>query len=53
MAFGADAVYNRFGQMRDSGGPTYLTANRAMVCLNAFVRYRLTRARRAYGDWLK
>jgi 3-hydroxypropionyl-CoA synthetase (ADP-forming) len=54
VAFGAGAVYNRFGQILDSGGvPTYLTANRAMVCLNAFVRYRLTRAEREYGEWLK
>jgi len=54
VAFGAGAVYNRFGQMLDSGGvPTYLTAHRAMVCLNAFVRYRLTREEREYGAWLK
>jgi acyl-CoA synthetase (NDP forming) len=44
VAFGAGAVYNRFGQILDSGGvPTFLTANRAMICLNAFVHYRLTR----------
>jgi len=51
---GADAVYNRFGQVMDSGGvPTYLTAERAMVCLNAFVRYRLVRQRGLIGEWLR
>lgn len=40
----ADAVYNELGRTLDAGGvPTYLTANRAMVCLNAFIRHRLSR----------
>ncbi|MGD9333002.1 MAG: acetate--CoA ligase family protein [Desulfobacterales bacterium] len=53
VAFGAGAVYNRFGQILDSGGvPTFLTANRAMICLNAFVRYRLTRHRQYRDEWL-
>ena len=53
VAFGAGAVYNRFGQILDSGGvPTFLTANRAMICLNAFVHYRLTRHQQHRGEWL-
>ena len=40
----ADAVYNELGRTLDAGGvPTYLTANRAMVCLNAFINHRLAR----------
>jgi hypothetical protein len=42
---GADAIYNILGKTLDEGGvPTFLTANRAMFCLNAFVRYRLLRS---------
>ncbi len=53
VAFGAGAVYNRFGQILDSGGvPTFLTANRAMICLNAFVHYRLTRHQQHRDEWL-
>ena len=53
VAFGAGAVYNRFGQILDSGGvPTFLTANRAMICLNAFVHYRLTRHQQNRDEWL-
>jgi acyl-CoA synthetase (NDP forming) len=53
VAFGAGAVYNRFGQVLDTGGvPTFLTANRAMICLNAFVHYRLTRHARHRDAWL-
>jgi acyl-CoA synthetase (NDP forming) len=53
VAFGAGAVYNRFGQILDSGGvPTFLTANRAMICLNAFVHYRLTRHQQYRDAWL-
>lgn len=53
VAFGAGAVYNRFGQILDSGGvPTFLTANRAMICLNAFVHYRLTRHQQYRDEWL-
>ena len=51
---GADAVYNRFGQVIDSGGvPTYLTAERAMACLNAFVRYHLVKERGIISEWLR
>jgi acyl-CoA synthetase (NDP forming) len=51
---GADAVYNRFGQVMDSGGvPTYLTAERAMVCLNEFIRYRLIKEKRVISEWLR
>ena len=43
---GADAVYNRFGQVMDSGGvPTYLTAERAMTCTNSF--------RQVMAEWLR
>jgi 3-hydroxypropionyl-CoA synthetase (ADP-forming) len=51
---GADAVYNRFGQVMDSGGvPTYLTAERAMACLNAFIRYHLVKERGIISEWLR
>lgn len=51
---GSDAVYNRFGQVMDSGGvPTYLTAERAMVCLNEFIRYRLITEKRVISEWLR
>ena len=51
---GADAAYNRFGQILDSGGiPSYLTADQAMLCLNQFIRYHLSRATRAYDEWLR
>lgn len=50
----ADAVYNKLGKTLDTGGvPTYLTANRAMTCLNAFIRYRLLRDGAPYSEWLK
>ena len=51
---GADALYNRLGKTLDAGGvPTFLTADRAMFCLNAFIRYRLLRRTGVYGEWLK
>ena len=51
---GADAVYNRFGQVMDSGAvPTYLTAERAMVCLNEFIRYRLVKEKNLRAEWLR
>jgi 3-hydroxypropionyl-CoA synthetase (ADP-forming) len=51
---GADAVYNRFGQVMDTGGvPTYLTAERAMTCLNAFIRYHLVKERGIISEWLR
>jgi len=54
VASGADAVYNKFGQILDSGGvPTFLTAKRAMVCLNAFIRYHQTQKEKIFSEWLK
>ncbi|MGQ9617066.1 MAG: acetate--CoA ligase family protein [Spirochaetota bacterium] len=51
---GADAAYNKFGQLMDSGGvPTFLTAERAMVCLNEFIRYKLIREKNVFSEWLK
>ena len=51
---GADAVYNEMGRTFDAGGvPTFLTANRAMLCLNAFVHYRLMRQTCRFSDWLR
>lgn len=50
----ADALYNTFGKTLDMGGvPTFLTANRAMFCLNAFVRYRLLQKSGVRSEWLK
>ena len=50
----ADALYNALGKTLDMGGvPTFLTANRAMFCLNAFVRYRLLIKGGARSEWLK
>jgi 3-hydroxypropionyl-CoA synthetase (ADP-forming) len=51
---GADAVYNNLGKTLDRGGvPTFLTADRAMFCLNAFVRYRMLKQTGNKSDWLK
>jgi len=51
---GADAVYNNLGKTLDSGGvPTFLTADRAMFCLNAFIRYRMLKQTGNKGEWLK
>lgn len=51
---GTDAAYNKFGQLMDSGGvPTFLTAERAMVCLNEFIRYKLIREKNVFSEWLK
>jgi len=51
---GADAVYNKFGQVMDSGGvPTFLTAERAMTCLNEFIRYKLIKEKNLISEWLK
>lgn len=50
---GVDAVYNKFGLVMDSGGvPTFLTAGRAMNCLNAFVRYKLIKEKNIINEWL-
>jgi len=54
VASGADAVYNKLGQVLDAGGvPTFLNAKQAMHCLGAFIRYRLTKETGNYGEWLK
>jgi acyl-CoA synthetase (NDP forming) len=51
---GSDANYNAFSQALDAGGvPAYLSASRAMACLNAFVRYRLIRSKGLLSEWLK
>ncbi len=51
---GSDAAYNRIGQVLDAGGvPTFLTAERAMLCLNEFIKYRLTKETKAISEWLR
>lgn len=51
---GADAVYNKLGQTLDAGGvPTFLTAERAMVCLNEFIKYRMSKETQDLSEWLK
>ncbi|MGD9215464.1 MAG: acetate--CoA ligase family protein [Desulfobacteraceae bacterium] len=54
VASGTGAIYNDLGKTLDNGGvPTFLTANRAMYCLNAFVRYHMMRQGGDLGEWLK
>ena len=51
---GADAVYNKIGQVLDRGRvPTFLTAERAMTCLNEFIKYRTTKDKKDYSEWLR
>ena len=51
---GSDAVYNKLGQVLDMGRvPTFLTAERAMVCLNEFIKYRTTKDSKVYSEWLR
>jgi acyl-CoA synthetase (NDP forming) len=51
---GANAVYNKVSQILDTGGvPTFFSAERAMVCLNEFVKYRIMRETQDFGEWLK
>jgi acyl-CoA synthetase (NDP forming) len=51
---GSDAVYNKFGQILDRGGvPTFLSAGRAMFCLNEFIRYHTLRRSSAFSEWLR
>ncbi len=51
---GPDAVYNKIGSIMEQGGvPTFLTANRAMLCLNEFIRYHMIREDGDMGEWLK
>ncbi len=41
---GSDTVFNKLGQILEAGDvPTFLSAKRAMACLNAFIHYRLTK----------
>jgi acyl-CoA synthetase (NDP forming) len=54
VSAGADAVYNKISQILDQRGvPTFLTANRAMLCLNEFVRYHMIRQNGDLKEWLK
>lgn len=54
VALGADALYNKLGKALDNGGvPTFLTADRAMFCLNAFVQYWMMRQTNNKADWLR
>ena len=51
---GADANYNRFAQIIESGGvPTFLSAERAMMCLGEFVTYKLVKEKKLLSEWLK
>ena len=51
---GADAVYNKLVQILDAGGvPTFFTAERAMVCLNEFIKYRMIKETGAFSEWLR
>ncbi|MFP4443378.1 MAG: hypothetical protein ACLFST_09675, partial [Spirochaetia bacterium] len=53
VSSGSDAMYNRFGQILDEGGvPTFLSADRAMICLNAFIRYRIIKQTGNLSEWL-
>jgi acyl-CoA synthetase (NDP forming) len=50
----AGALYNVLSKTLDAGGvPTFLTADRAMFCLNTFIRYRLLRRAGLKAEWLK
>ena len=54
VASGIDAIYNKLGQTLDTGGvPAFLSAKRAMLCLNAFIRYHLMRKSGIFSEWLK
>ncbi|MCF7929128.1 MAG: acetate--CoA ligase family protein [Spirochaetales bacterium] len=51
---GADAVYNRLAQVMDNGRvPTYLSAERAMMCLREFIRYKLIKEQNRIREWLE
>ncbi len=51
---GADANYNRFAQIIESGGvPTFLSAERAMMCLDEFITYKLVKEKKLLSEWLK
>ena len=54
VASGIDAIYNKLGQTLDAGGvPAFLSAKRAMLCLNAFIHYYLMRKSGSFSEWLK
>ena len=54
VASGIDAIYNKLGQTLDTGGvPAFLSAKRAMLCLNAFIHYHLMRKSGIFSEWLK
>ncbi len=54
VVYGADLRYNTLGKSLDSGGvPTFLSADRAMFCLNTFVQYWLMRRTGNKVEWLK
>ena len=51
---GADVIYNSLGRTLESGGvPTFLSADQAMTCLNAFIRYRMIHSGGDLAEWLK
>jgi len=54
VASGIDAIYNKLGKTLDAGGvPAFLSAKRAMRCLNAFIHYHLMRKSGSFSEWLK
>ncbi|MBF0452080.1 MAG: acetate--CoA ligase family protein [Candidatus Magnetomorum sp.] len=51
---GGDAMYNKIDQILGAGKvPTFLSAGRAMKCLNAFIRYKMTKDTNNINEWLK
>lgn len=54
VVLGIDTIYNKPGQTLDAGGvPAFLSAKRAMICLNAFIGYRLMRTSGIFSERLK
>lgn len=51
---GSDTNYNAFSRVLEEGGvPAYLSAERAMMFLNAFIRYHLVRRQRNLAERLR
>jgi len=51
---GPDAVYNKLITVLEEGGvPTFISAGRAMFCLNEFIKYHLVRKSGHFSEWLK
>jgi len=51
---GGDTIYNKIDQILGAGRvPTFFSAGRAMKCLNAFIRYKLTKDSNNIYEWLK